>query len=131
MCSHRRCWCHPMNWRSGGTGHPLMMVSWLPAFTKSRIISEFPLPVSAAVSYTSGCSIKKNGKLNEAHLRKSRERELAEYSAPPLYSKPYVEVIAKSLDRCKMSMRRATGLLDMNYEDLRDLFAAHGVKADI
>ncbi len=72
-----------------------------------------------------------NGKLNEAKLRKPRERESVENSAPPLYSKLFVEVIAKSLERCQMSMRRATGLLDMNYEDLRDLFASHGVKADI
>jgi len=49
--------------------------------------------------------------------------------AAPLFSKPFVEVIAHAIDHGRVTARRAADLLDMTLEDLADLCAAHGVEA--
>jgi Zn-dependent peptidase ImmA (M78 family)/transcriptional regulator with XRE-family HTH domain len=48
---------------------------------------------------------------------------------PPLFSKPFVEVIALANKQGLVSVRRAADLLDMTIDDLKDLCAAHGVEA--
>jgi hypothetical protein len=48
---------------------------------------------------------------------------------PPLFSKPFVEVIALAIKQGRVSARRAADLLDMKtLEDLNDLFAAQEVE---
>jgi Zn-dependent peptidase ImmA (M78 family)/DNA-binding XRE family transcriptional regulator len=47
----------------------------------------------------------------------------------PLFSKPFVEVIALAIEQGRVSVRRAADLLDMTIEDLQDLYTAHEVKS--
>jgi len=50
---------------------------------------------------------------------------------PPLFSKPFLEVIARALHEGQLSVRRAAGLLDLAIDDLPDLFSAHGITAEV
>jgi transcriptional regulator with XRE-family HTH domain len=50
---------------------------------------------------------------------------------PPLFSKPFLEVIGRALDEGQLSMRRAAGLLGHPIDDLPALFAAHDVPVEI
>lgn len=50
---------------------------------------------------------------------------------PPLFSKPFMEVIALAVDEGRISARRAGALLDLTVDDLADLFAIHGVKSPV
>ena len=47
---------------------------------------------------------------------------------PPLFSKPFVELLAAALDRGSISVRRAASLCGLVIEELEDLFAAHRVQ---
>jgi Zn-dependent peptidase ImmA (M78 family) len=49
--------------------------------------------------------------------------------APPLYSKRFVEIIARAVDQGRVSVRKIASLLGLSVDDLGDLFAAHGVPA--
>ena len=50
---------------------------------------------------------------------------------PPLFSKPFMEVMGLAIDKGLVSVRRAAALLDGTIEDLADLFTGHGVKASV
>lgn len=50
---------------------------------------------------------------------------------PPLFSKPFIEVIGLAIDEGRVSARRAGGLLDLTVDDLADLFTAHGVPSPV
>lgn len=63
----------------------------------------------------------------DAALRNNGRQGVAEDDAPPLFSRPFMEVLGLALDEGRVSVRRAAGLLDVTMEDLADLFAAHGV----
>lgn len=52
-------------------------------------------------------------------------------SKPPLFSKPFLHVMARALQAGQLSVRRAAKLLDLAVDDLADLFATHGVAAEI
>ena len=52
---------------------------------------------------------------------------VAEDCPPILFSQPFVEVLGLALEQGHLSMRRAATLLDLTFEDLAGLFAAHGV----
>jgi XRE family transcriptional regulator, fatty acid utilization regulator len=47
---------------------------------------------------------------------------------PPLFSKPFMEVVALGVDQGRVSLRRAAGLLDVTIDELTDLFTLHGVQ---
>ncbi len=47
---------------------------------------------------------------------------------PPLFSKPFMAVLAQAIDQGRLSVRRAAGLLDLTVEDLADAFTAQGVQ---
>ena len=66
----------------------------------------------------------------DAALR-NNGRAVARVEAPPLFSKPFAEVIARALDDGRISARRAADLLDLTVDDLPDLFRAHGVEASV
>lgn len=55
-------------------------------------------------------------------------RDAGETNPPPLFSKPFMEVIGLAIQEGRLSVRRAADLLSMTIEDLEDLFAAHGVE---
>jgi Zn-dependent peptidase ImmA (M78 family)/DNA-binding XRE family transcriptional regulator len=48
---------------------------------------------------------------------------------PPLFSKPFMEVIALAIKRGQISARKAADVLDLSIDDLADLCATHGVEA--
>ena len=50
---------------------------------------------------------------------------------PPLFSKRFLEVIARALDEGQLSLRRASGLVDLALDDLPELFAEHGIAAEV
>jgi Zn-dependent peptidase ImmA (M78 family)/transcriptional regulator with XRE-family HTH domain len=50
---------------------------------------------------------------------------------PPLFSKSFVELVARALEEGRLSVRRTASLLGLTVDDLPDLFAAHGVSADV
>ena len=50
---------------------------------------------------------------------------------PPLFSKPFVDVIALAVAEGRVSTRRASSLLDLTVDDLADLFVEHGVQSPL
>lgn len=50
-------------------------------------------------------------------------------SLPPLFSRPFMEVLGRAIDEGRVSARRASDLADLSLEDLADLFRTHGVEA--
>ncbi|MCY4489814.1 MAG: XRE family transcriptional regulator [Deltaproteobacteria bacterium] len=61
----------------------------------------------------------------DAALRNNGREDSSE--PPPLFSRPFVEVLAKAIDQGHVSVRRAAALVGLAIEDLEKLFAAHGV----
>ncbi len=55
-------------------------------------------------------------------------REAGEPNPPPLFSRPFMEVIGLAIREGRVSVRRAADLLSLTIDDLEDLFAAHGVE---
>jgi len=49
--------------------------------------------------------------------------------APPLFSKRFVEIVARAIDEGRVSTRKVAGLLGLTVDDLAVLFEAHGVPA--
>ena len=68
--------------------------------------------------------------LPEAALR-NNGCEVVAHVPPPLFSKPFTEVIGLAIDGGHVSVRRMAGLLQLAVEDLTDLFAAHGVECAV
>ena len=58
---------------------------------------------------------------NNGHEPVSREQ-------PPLFSKPFAELLAAALERGSLSVRRAASLCGLTIEGLQELFSAHGVE---
>ena len=56
---------------------------------------------------------------------------VAAVEPPPLFSKPFAEVLARALDDGRISARRAADLLDLTVDDLPDLFRDHGIEATV
>lgn len=48
---------------------------------------------------------------------------------PALFSKCFVEIVARAVEEGRVSIRKIAGLLNLSVDDLGDLFAAHGVPA--
>ena len=65
--------------------------------------------------------------LPEAALR-NNGRGVTASALPPLYSRPFADVLARAIDEGLISARRTAGLLDLPLDDLSDLFTSHGVK---
>jgi len=67
----------------------------------------------------------------EALLRNNGRDVAVAALLPPLFSKPFMEVIALAVDQGRISERRAAGLLDLTLDDLMELFATHGVEPPV
>lgn len=48
---------------------------------------------------------------------------------PPLFSKRFVEIVARAVEEGRVSIRKIASLLGLSVDDLGDLFVAHGVPA--
>ena len=57
--------------------------------------------------------------------------DAVEAPLPPLFSKPFVEVLALAIDKGLVSVRRAAALLDATVEDLSQIFTAHEVEGPV
>jgi Zn-dependent peptidase ImmA (M78 family)/transcriptional regulator with XRE-family HTH domain len=66
----------------------------------------------------------------DAALR-NNGRDAGPATVPPLFSKPFMEVIGLAVDEGRVSARRAAALLDLAVDDLADLFATHGVQSPV
>ena len=55
-------------------------------------------------------------------------RQAGETNPPPLFPRPFMEVIGLGIREGRVSVRRAADLLSLTIDDLEDLFAAHGVE---
>src|SRR5712692_7113691 len=64
-------------------------------------------------------------KIPDAALR-NNGHEVAGGEPPPLFSTPFMEVIALAIDEGQISARRAADVLDMTIDDLAELCATHG-----
>ncbi len=62
----------------------------------------------------------------DAALR-NNGRGAANIVIPPLFSKPFMEVIAIAIDQGRISLRRAAGLVDLTTDELIEILAIHGV----
>jgi Zn-dependent peptidase ImmA (M78 family)/DNA-binding XRE family transcriptional regulator len=63
----------------------------------------------------------------DSALRNNGRDEIST-APPPLFSKPFMEVIGLAIDQGQVSARRAGALLDLTIDDLADLFTTHGVQ---
>ena len=52
-------------------------------------------------------------------------------ASPPLFSRPFVEVVAIGISEGRLSIRRAAQLIEVPIEELEELFADHGVNCTI
>lgn len=68
--------------------------------------------------------------ISDAALRNNGRPAVAQ-DPPPLFSKPFIEVIALALEDGRVSARRAAALLDLALDDLNDLFRIHRVEATV
>ncbi|MBY4617748.1 XRE family transcriptional regulator [Rhizobium redzepovicii] len=62
-------------------------------------------------------------------LRNNGRTKPGKPETPPLFSKPFVQIVAAALDEGQTSMRRIASILGLAIDDFADLFAAHGVEA--
>ncbi len=62
-------------------------------------------------------------------LRKPRRTATGE--PPPLFSKPFMQVLGQAIDEGRVSARRVADLLHLTIEDLSDLFARYAVEAPL
>src|SRR6516164_1956457 len=65
----------------------------------------------------------------DAALRNNGHRGAVPEPAPPLFSKPFAEVIARALDEGRLSARKAADLLDLTIDLLPDVVRAYGIEA--
>jgi XRE family transcriptional regulator, fatty acid utilization regulator len=70
------------------------------------------------------------GAVLDAALR-NNGRDAVAAVPPPVFSRPFMEVIGLATDQGRVSVRRAAGLLDLTVDDLVDLFTTHGVQPPI
>lgn len=68
--------------------------------------------------------------LPETALRNNGHDDV-EAIPPPLFSKPFMDVVGLAIDEGLVSVQRAAALLDGTIEDLADLFTGHGVKSPV
>jgi XRE family transcriptional regulator, fatty acid utilization regulator len=64
----------------------------------------------------------------DAALR-NNGRDVVRDTAPPLFSQPFMEVMALAIKQGQISARKAADVLDLSIDDLADLCATYGVEA--
>jgi Zn-dependent peptidase ImmA (M78 family)/DNA-binding XRE family transcriptional regulator len=60
-----------------------------------------------------------------------KPRRTADGAPPPLFSKPFMQVLGQAIDEGRVSARRVADLLHLTIEDLRDLFDRYSVEAPL
>lgn len=75
-----------------------------------------------------GCLTRARARAIPETALRNNGRESAPNEQPPLFSKPFAQVVADALERGSISVRRAASLCGLAIEELEDVFAAHGVE---
>ncbi|WP_419694405.1 helix-turn-helix domain-containing protein [Mesorhizobium muleiense] len=70
-----------------------------------------------------------NDAISDDTLRNNGRGKPRRAEPPPLFSKPFVQIVATALDEGKTSMRRIASILGIAIDDFAELFSAHGVEA--
>ncbi|CAK0777042.1 HTH-type transcriptional regulator / antitoxin HigA [uncultured Gammaproteobacteria bacterium] len=68
--------------------------------------------------------------VRDVNLR-NNGRSGASQASPPLFSRRFMDVIARALDEGLLSTRRAANLLGITLDDLPELYKAHGIEASM
>ena len=68
-------------------------------------------------------------KLSCKLVQKNKDQTNVEEILPPLYSKPFVEILGPAIDTGLLSARRASKLLEIQIEELVNLFHSHGLES--
>jgi Zn-dependent peptidase ImmA (M78 family)/DNA-binding XRE family transcriptional regulator len=76
-------------------------------------------------------STKQSESLVALYQRLNNGRNVGRHEPPPLFSRSFVGVIGQAINEGQISVRRTADLLDMNIDDLVDLFATHAVEAPL
>jgi hypothetical protein len=67
--------------------------------------------------------------ITDAGLRNNGQAKPGKQETPPLFSKPFVQIVATALDEGQTSIRRIASILGLAIDDLAELFVSHGVEA--
>ncbi len=67
--------------------------------------------------------------ISDEGLRNNGRVKPAKPEVPPLFSKPFVQIVATALDEGQTSMRRIASILELAIDDFAELFESHGVEA--
>ncbi|MBS8259342.1 helix-turn-helix domain-containing protein [Roseibium polysiphoniae] len=74
-------------------------------------------------------SREQNAEITDDDLRNNGKARAGGAGAPPLFSRPFIQIVAAALDQGQTSMRRIASILDVPIDDFAELFASHGVEA--
>lgn len=74
-------------------------------------------------------SREQNDAISGDDLRNNGRAKPGKPETPPLFSRPFVQIVAAALDEGQTSMRRIASILGLAIDEFADLFAAHGVEA--
>lgn len=74
-------------------------------------------------------SREQNDGIADQDLRHNGRAKPDQLEAPPLFSRPFVQIVATALDEGQTSMRRISSILGLPIDDLAKLFVSHGVEA--
>lgn len=69
--------------------------------------------------------------ISDSALRNNGRCAPAAAELPPLFSRPFMDVLARAVNVGRISVRRVASLLDLTVDDLADLFRVHGVEAQV
>lgn len=89
-----------------------------------RLVALNQLSAAAAKAIDDGLLCNNGRKLLSADKRSAG-------SVPPLFSKPFLEVIARALHEGQLSVRRTATLLGVAIDDLPEMFAAFRIEAEV
>jgi transcriptional regulator with XRE-family HTH domain len=68
------------------------------------------------------------GRIPEDRLRNNGHEKVVKEPLPLLFSKTFIEVIARAIDEGRVAVRRVSYLLNISVDELPELFAVHGVE---
>ncbi len=68
--------------------------------------------------------------VRDVNLRNNGRTQVSR-NTPPLFSRRFIDVIARALDEGHLSTRRAAGLLGVTLDALPELYRAHGIDASM
>ena len=68
-------------------------------------------------------------RIPEDKLRHNGRTKPAKEPLPPLFSKGFIEVVARAIDQGRVAVRRISYLLGLSIDDLADLFRTYEIEA--